>query len=159
LLKTGEDIPGVRFLFLTNQPAEWTKVVGEVNDKTKVKILPVLHEDMPAYLSAADVGLVARIDSPINRVSSPTKIAEYLATGLPVLMTVGIGECDVWVKQNHLGKAFPNLISISKKQLRQILSSFVDMDKDRIARWAKNNLSICSHYDSFLKICEQVVEL
>lgn len=45
----------------------------------------VPHDQMPAYLSAADYGLMFRDESIVNRVSSPVKLSEYLASGLMVL--------------------------------------------------------------------------
>jgi glycosyltransferase involved in cell wall biosynthesis len=49
---------------------------------------------MPAYLAAADVGLsfIKRCFSKLA--SSPTKNAEYLACGLPIVINAGIGDSD-----------------------------------------------------------------
>jgi glycosyltransferase involved in cell wall biosynthesis len=45
------------------------------------------------YISAFDVCLIPyRIDHPFNRVCSPTKIMDYLATGRPIVSTA-IPEC------------------------------------------------------------------
>jgi glycosyltransferase involved in cell wall biosynthesis len=50
--------------------------------------------EMPAFLSAADVGLsfIKRCFSKLA--SSPTKNAEYLACGLPIVINAGIGDSD-----------------------------------------------------------------
>ena len=49
-------------------------------------------EEVPAYLSAADVGLALIKPSFSKRSSSPTKYAEYLAMGLPVLISGQVGD-------------------------------------------------------------------
>lgn len=156
LLKTAGCIPEVRFLFLASDPAQWEGVFDGVIDRSKAKIISLEHKDMPATLSAADVGLVARIDCPINRVASPTKIAEYLAVGLPVLMTAGIGDYDNWVRQFSLGFCLPGLTDISLELLRNIFSTLHQLDREHISRWARTKLSLDATYNEFCKIYEQL---
>jgi glycosyltransferase involved in cell wall biosynthesis len=50
--------------------------------------------EVPAILRAADAGLLLVQASFGRRSSSPTKLGEYLASGLPVVATRGIGDCD-----------------------------------------------------------------
>ena len=59
---------------------------------TDVRLRVVEPADMPALLSAADAG-ISLIRSCFSKIaSSPTKIAEYLAMGLPVVMNTDIGD-------------------------------------------------------------------
>ena len=50
------------------------------------------HKEVHKYLSSADVGLIMRHDISVNNVASPVKVGEYLACGLPVILTKGIGD-------------------------------------------------------------------
>lgn len=50
--------------------------------------------EMPALLGAADAGISFIRTSFSKRASSPTKVGEYLACGLPVLANGGIGDMD-----------------------------------------------------------------
>jgi glycosyltransferase involved in cell wall biosynthesis len=60
-------------------------------------------QDVPRFLGAADVSL-SIIRSSIARVpSSPTKFAEYLAAGLPVLSGAGIGDMDAHITESRVG--------------------------------------------------------
>jgi hypothetical protein len=54
----------------------------------------VAPNEMPAYLAAGDVGIsfIKRCLSKLA--SSPTKNAEYLACGLPIVINSGIGDSD-----------------------------------------------------------------
>ncbi len=59
--------------------------------------------DVPRLLGAADVSL-SIIRSSVARVaSSPTKFAEYLAAGLPVLSGAGIGDMDAHIADARVG--------------------------------------------------------
>jgi glycosyltransferase involved in cell wall biosynthesis len=63
----------------------------------------VSPEDVPRYLKAADfaVSLIKPCYSKIS--SSPTKIAEYLASGLPVISNAGIGDLDDVIAEDNVG--------------------------------------------------------
>jgi glycosyltransferase involved in cell wall biosynthesis len=54
----------------------------------------VSPSEVPAVLAAADAGLSFIRPCFSKRSSSPTKVGEYLAAGLPVVSTAGIGDCD-----------------------------------------------------------------
>ena len=66
-------------------------------------VLSVAAADVPSYLAAADAGLsfIKRCMSKIA--SSPTKNAEYLACGLPVIINEGIGDSDALIDEWHAG--------------------------------------------------------
>lgn len=56
---------------------------------------PVPHEEIPTWLSKAQVGTLPFPDEEKFRVSSPIKLFEYLAAGLPVLATKIVCHTDV----------------------------------------------------------------
>jgi len=56
-------------------------------------ILSVPQHEVARYLSAADAGFLLRADSIVNRVSVPVKLGEYLAAGVPVV----ISRVDGWL--------------------------------------------------------------
>jgi glycosyltransferase involved in cell wall biosynthesis len=58
-------------------------------------ILPVPHEQVPAYLAQAHVGVLPFPDEERFRVSSPIKLFEYMAAGLPILATRIVCHTDV----------------------------------------------------------------
>jgi glycosyltransferase involved in cell wall biosynthesis len=63
----------------------------------------VSSSEVPSYLSAGDVGL-SFIKPCFSKIaSSPTKNAEYLACGLPVIINAGIGDSDTLVTEEGLG--------------------------------------------------------
>jgi glycosyltransferase involved in cell wall biosynthesis len=62
-----------------------------------------LTDEVPRIAAAADVGLSLIRPCPSKRSSSPTKVGEYLAAGLPLVTTPGIGDCDTMVRDERLG--------------------------------------------------------
>ncbi|HEX8491233.1 MAG TPA: glycosyltransferase family 4 protein [Pyrinomonadaceae bacterium] len=59
--------------------------------------------EIPRYLKAADVGLSFIKPCYSKLSSSPTKIAEYLASGLPVICNGGIGDLDEQIATDRVG--------------------------------------------------------
>jgi glycosyltransferase involved in cell wall biosynthesis len=59
--------------------------------------------DLPGVLSACDAGLSFIKPCPSKRASSPTKLGEYLAAGLPVVANAGIGDCDELLESHRVG--------------------------------------------------------
>ena len=92
-------------IVLTQSPPEM--IVGRLNalgvagsDYLVKKVAPA---DAPRYLKAADfaVSLIKPCYSKMS--SSPTKIAEYLASGLPVITNAGIGDLDDLIAEDKVG--------------------------------------------------------
>ncbi|HEY2324316.1 MAG TPA: glycosyltransferase [Thermoanaerobaculia bacterium] len=67
------------------------------------RVLSAKPEDVPRYLRAAHAGISLIRQSPARRASSPTKFAEYLAAGLPVIHSAGVGDLDVQIEQHRVG--------------------------------------------------------
>jgi glycosyltransferase involved in cell wall biosynthesis len=66
-------------------------------------VLSVPARVVPSYLSAADAGL-SFIKPCVSKIaSSPTKNAEYLACGLPLIINAGIGDSDALVNEWKAG--------------------------------------------------------
>ena len=97
---------------------------------TRYSVLAASPRDVPSYLSASDAG-VAFIKPCFSKLaSSPTKYAEYLACGLPLVINAGIGDSDSLVLEEEAGalvsnftedeyaKAAAHIESLARDQLR-----------------------------------------
>lgn len=66
-------------------------------------VAQVAPADVPRYLRAADVA-ISFIRACYSKLSSsPTKIAEYLASGLPVVCNTGVGDLDELIETDRVG--------------------------------------------------------
>jgi len=63
----------------------------------------VAPSDVPSYLCRAQLGISFRKPSFSQIAASPTKIAVYLAAGLPVVCNAGIGDIDKLLEKEKVG--------------------------------------------------------
>ena len=89
-----------RFLFLTNSDLELTEFPSLVG---KIEVRWLKQEDVQDYLLACDRALLLRGYSVTSLVSSPVKFAEYLASGLEILISENIGDLSELVEKSKLG--------------------------------------------------------
>jgi glycosyltransferase involved in cell wall biosynthesis len=98
-------LPELFFLILANgsKDAVLAALQKHEIDNGDASIHWARFEELPDYLSAADAG-VAFIRRCLSRSSSsPTKHAEYLACGLPLVTNAGIGDVDSLIEQEGAG--------------------------------------------------------
>lgn len=95
--------------------------------------LSVRHDRVPETLVAGDVGLLLRERCLVNQVASPVKFAEYLAVGLPVVLTEGVGDWSDLVRQHRLGVVIPELPSkLAENDLKIALESVQRVSRSRV---------------------------
>jgi glycosyltransferase involved in cell wall biosynthesis len=85
---------GIVFLLLTaSKPDEMLELLRQNGfSDSEIVVRKVKPTEMPAWLSAADAGLSFIKSCFSKKGSSPTKVAEYLACGLPVVLNGDIGD-------------------------------------------------------------------
>lgn len=89
-------------------------------------------EDLPLVLASADAGISLIRACNSKRASSPTKIGEYLAAGLPVVVNAGVGDGDIIMKANGIGVV---LEDFSEREYRRAAGEVMElMDEPETAR-------------------------
>ncbi|MDP3930608.1 MAG: hypothetical protein Q8R57_16435 [Bacteroidota bacterium] len=95
------------FLFLSNDEVGFNRLIQNFPDLMEFVFYKKVPNDLVyKYLNAADFGLLFRDDTIMNNVSSPTKFAEYMLCGLPVLISQGVGDYEKFVSENNAGLVF-----------------------------------------------------
>lgn len=94
------------FLFVTKQEPEI--VLSKVPEKNRKDIFfaSCKLNEMYKYLSAADLGLILYNNTFSSTGRSPTKLAEYWSVGIPVICPKGVGDLDLFFKDDIGGLQF-----------------------------------------------------
>ncbi len=98
-----------RLLFLTTLPEEEVTAGLAAGDPLRSALLVrrAAPAEVPAYLAAADAGLLLRKPHEAFRLASPIKLGEYLAAGLAVAVSDGTGTAAELVERHGIGLAVP----------------------------------------------------
>ncbi len=87
------------------------------------------YSDMPAYLNAADIAIIWRDQSMVNKVASPVKFSEYICCGLPVIANNAVDMITEFVAKYNCGviiRSFDdlnmNMLHNLKQEDRKIIS-------------------------------------
>ena len=117
-----ELIPQAFFLGITQSTQVLRDLLSELEVPEHDYLLTSLaHEEVMETLQMGDVGLLLREESLLNQVSSPTKFAEYLLAGLPVLLTEHAGDYGIIAQPKGLG----HLVDLDALQVDQPLVDFL----------------------------------
>ena len=120
--------PGSKFLFIgwleraevfAAARAESIDIAGD-----DILIQPSEHGEVSFWLAACDIAIALRRPSFSSLGASPTKLGEYLACGLPVVVNDGVGDVREIVEQLDAGAV---LSSMSDREMDQVVSRLDDI--------------------------------
>ena len=84
---------GIKLLNLSKREIHNENVINKFVD----------YYDIPDYLNAADIAVLWRAESVVNKVASPVKFSEYLCCGLPVITNDSIDLIKELIEKNDVG--------------------------------------------------------
>jgi glycosyltransferase involved in cell wall biosynthesis len=88
-------IPGSRWQVWTqSDPLRLRRLLTDQGINGQVTVGSIAADALPAVLAGAHAGLSLRRPGPAALAASPTKVGEYLAAGLPVITSRGVGDTD-----------------------------------------------------------------
>jgi glycosyltransferase involved in cell wall biosynthesis len=109
LLKTRSD---AHFLWLTNGDEGYIHDLMQRRHITRssYSIIAAPSADVASYLSAADLGIAFYKPGFSRFATSPVKVTEYFACGLPVIINSGIGDLDELIEHEQIGSVVKELM-------------------------------------------------
>lgn len=152
------------FSAITTQPEQFRQMGLALGVPTeRLTCLRTGASGVARLTSAADIGLMLRDETIVNRVASPVKFAEYMASGLPVLITPGLGDYSYAVASRQLGIVVTGTpdcdkeIALCVDRIREIRAQRDQFSK-RCCEFATTHLSwensISSHSDFLQHVLE-----
>lgn len=144
-----------KFLVLTKDTEQLYQMLQKLDLmslKDDIIIKSLASSQVPAYLNAADVAFLLRDNVVMNAVAFPTKLAEYLACGLPIISS------DVsryWLDENAESFIF---CYNSDSNISQLGSFIATQDKQKISDYGISSLSLQHDNNTFRKFMEKQKE-
>jgi glycosyltransferase involved in cell wall biosynthesis len=101
--------PNAIFLFVSN---EGDKVREQALQKgiseDKIRVVSCLHSQVASYISLFTASIYFILPAYSKKASSPTKQAELMSMGIPVICNAGVGDSDLIVQKHNAGWVVEN---------------------------------------------------
>jgi len=147
-------VPG-RVLFLTPHVAE-AREAGASPDWADVRTVDA--SEVPSWLRRARALLFFIRPTPAKRASCPTKLAEGLACGLPIVCNRGIGDLDSFVEKEKVGILVESVSESGYEEATDRLTRLLQ-DPDlpaRCRRIAESRYDLESAVDRYLGLYREI---
>ncbi|TAJ10896.1 MAG: glycosyltransferase [Nitrospirae bacterium] len=146
-LEAARKIPGLRLLLLTHSDPSLVKqmLADAGSPAERCNTMQARHQEVPDHLTSALFGVLLLRGARSLRGACPTKVGEYLAAGLPVVSSPGIGDLDMLLEQERVGVVLkghdPEAISEGVGKLIELLAEGEPM-RTRCRRFAEKEYSV-----------------
>ena len=119
--------PDAHFLWLTLGNAE---MINDLMRKRSISakqytVLNAASRDVSSYLSVGDAGIALYKPTFSRMATSPVKIGEYLACGLPLVINAGIGDSDAMITAERIGALVSNFSEGEYADAADVIGGFV----------------------------------
>ncbi len=150
--------PRVFLLIITySEPTDLLRVLKQCGiGRSDSLIVEAGSEDVAKYLTLGRMGILLRREEVLNSVSCPIKFGEYLAAGLPVLVSRGIGDTEKIVKENNVGIV---LESLSESAMQNVSGKMVEYLNDNHKGIDAACRGVASRYFSLENASEKYAEI
>ena len=137
---------GLGLLLVINAPVEPVRAAVRRAGLSQedVFVRRARFEEMPDYLSAAEAGIAFIRPCVSKRSSSPTKFAEYLACGLPLLINWGIGDGDDLIAAQGAGALVRSFEAAEYRRAAVALRELVARGREPFRQIAEQHFSVVS---------------
>lgn len=124
--------PDAFFLWVTQGPQNIVSAAMQRHGvgQADYDVRKVLSSDIPGYLSTADAGIAFYRPGVSRLGTSPVKVSEYLACGLPVVMNRGIGDSDSIIMSAQAGVLLEKFDEAEYAKGAAALDQLVDQSDD-----------------------------
>ncbi|WP_289043126.1 glycosyltransferase [uncultured Aliiroseovarius sp.] len=128
---------------------------GVTLDPAHLTCRKVPHDNVPAFLNAADIGLSFRIASKSSLGVSATKVGEYLSCGLPVISNTGIGDINDILPDRRFGLVLAHHDTPAIEHAARTIATAPFAPRAMIRAHASTRFSLdraCDQYDALYRM-------
>ena len=149
--------PNSIFFFITNDSE--TEILAAAKAKnipsSAILVKPAKRNEVPVYISCLDIGLFFIKPLYSKKGSSPTKLAELLACGIPIITNSGVGDVDELILNTKCGFLISSFNTVSYREVIEKLNG-LNTSKQFYRDIALTNFSLEKGVDSYQKIYNEL---
>jgi glycosyltransferase involved in cell wall biosynthesis len=146
-----------KFLFITHE--EHDKIIFKAKEKNiadEIILQPATRNEIPTLLSLAQLSVFFIRPTYSKISSSPTKLAEIMAMGIPIICNSGVGDTDKIISQFNAGCLVKEFNSNSYKQIIYNFNT-IKFEATEIREKSQLNFDVNVATDIYSKIYNKLI--
>jgi len=152
-------IPNSCFLFITPDKPEWIKeevAKRGIDPEKNIRVVNAQYREVPGYLSCSNISIFFIKPTFSKSASSPTKQAEILAVGIPIICNAGIGDTDSIILDSKAGAVIQSFSTEEYERVIGMIPSLLKIPPSEIRKYALSHLSLESAVEKYAEVYELV---
>lgn len=152
--------PNSVFLFITAEPKEFIlKEARKIGiSENNLRIVFGKRADVPALLSLSTYSLFFIKPLYSKKGSSPTKLAELLAMGIPVIANGNVGDMNAIFKKDHCGLLVNEFNTEAYKQVLQNLNQLKKLKPDELRNICLREFSLSLGVERYKAVYKHLLQ-
>ncbi len=154
-----QSYPNAQFLFLTHEtPATIYGYLSKYQlNPSDFVITFAARQEVATLMAAADIGLFFIKPAYSKISSSPTKLGELLAMGMPVICNAGVGDVREIIQATNSGMALEKFDATSFQQVINQIPQLLQKDGANIRQKAIENYSLQKAIGRYVQLYKEVL--
>lgn len=130
--------PDACFVFITRDEPEGLLKLADSKgiSRKNIRVIAAERNDLPALLSLIDLSVFFIKPAFSKKASSPTKQAELMAMGIPVICNDGVGDTTEIVSEYHSGYVIPELTAEAMEKAVMTIPGLMQLEKQKLTNGA-----------------------
>ncbi len=152
--------PESKFLFITAEPKELILEKAEAKgiEHSRLIIRKAQRNEVPAYIALSRVSIFFIKPSFSKQASSPTKMAEIMGMGIPVICNSNVGDVESFVRESNTGLIVSDFTVSAYLKVIEKLNESLLPDKQIIREAAINEYSLKMGVERYGEVYNRVLE-
>jgi glycosyltransferase involved in cell wall biosynthesis len=153
--------PQAKFLFISPDSEEMIKEVAAKRgvDPSGIMVKPASRADVPAFIALSTVSLFFIKPVYSKKASSPTKMAEIMGMGIPIICNTNVGDVEQIINETRVGIAIKEFTETAYNEAIDQLDALLKIDPAKIRQCAIDRFSLESGVEKYNGVYRKVLGL
>lgn len=133
-----------KFFFISGEAKDHILNLAKTKniDIKKIIIISLSRDNVPLYLSLSSMSIFFIKPLYSKKASSPTKLAEIMSLGIPVICNGGVGDVEKIIKETKAGLVVANFSEKAYKKVIEKIDNLLIISKEEIRNSAEKSFSL-----------------
>lgn len=150
--------PQSKFLIITTEPQSLIDDYRIKHDipQDKIIVQSAKRDEVPTLIDLSNISIFFIKPVFSKQASSPVKMGEILAMGIPIIANAGVGDVDSIIEETNCGILVEDFSSDAYNKAIEQIDSYVETDKSIFMKASQRYFSLEEGIESYRKIYDKI---